>query len=537
MAIPPGLTETEFSRALKEFAGVIGKEWVFSSKEDVDLYRDPYSPFWSEDGERIPGAALAPDSVEQIQGIVRIANRYKIPLWTVSTGRNLSYGGASPAMSGTVILDLKRMNRVLEVNDKTYYAVVEPGVSYFDLYNYIQEHKLNVWMDPPDPGWGSPMGNSLDRGGGRTPMRDHFGAVCGLEVVLANGEVLRTGMGAMPNSAVWHQYKYGFGPYLDGIFTQSNYGIVTRMGVFLMPAPEAYRDGRVSVYRHDDLIPFMHNYSRLMNSGVLRGTMMLESPILNYKVSTGRAVFDMPGDPSVEELERIGREKDLPYWSAEFRYWGSPKIVDAQWEETRDKFGEIPGVKFTDGRYYKLPEDVSKSDPDPVIQGSLGIPSLGVFELIQGAAGHMGFSPIIPMTGEAIFKALRVFGELYTELGLTPKNQFAALPWSYYPRALVFLFGISTFKDVQQNQKNREIFKRMVEVSAENGWGEYRTHVAFMDTVAESYSFNNHIMRRFNETVKDAIDPNGILAPGKSGIWPKRLRKDRPEGTGLKFED
>ena len=66
-------------------------------------------------------------------------------------------------------------------------------------------------------------------------MRDHWNAVCGLEVVLANGEVLRTGMGAMPNSEVWHQYKYGFGPLVDGLFSQSNFGIVTRMGLWLMP--------------------------------------------------------------------------------------------------------------------------------------------------------------------------------------------------------------------------------------------------------------------------------------------------------------
>jgi 4-cresol dehydrogenase (hydroxylating) len=47
-----------------------------------------------------------------------------------------------------------------------------------------------------------------------------------------------------------------------------------------------------------------------------------------------------------------------------------------------------------------------------------------------------------------------------------------------------------------------------------------------MDKVAEMYSFNDHAMRRFHETLKDAVDPNGILSPGKSGIWPRRLRTD-----------
>jgi 4-cresol dehydrogenase (hydroxylating) len=109
------------------------------------------------------------------------------------------------------VLDLKRMKRILEVNDKNHYALVEPGVSYFDLYRYIQDNKLKVWIDPPAPGWGSPVGNSLERGGGGTPIKDHFASVCGMEVVLANGDLMRTGMGALPGAKTWQQYKYGVG--------------------------------------------------------------------------------------------------------------------------------------------------------------------------------------------------------------------------------------------------------------------------------------------------------------------------------------
>ncbi len=522
MRVPPGVSNEDFSRAIKLFEGAVDKEWVFTSEADLDLYRDSYSPFWHEEQDRVPSAAVAPDSVEQVQKVVRIADTYKIPLWTFSTGRNLAYGGTAPALSGSVILDLKRMNRILEVNDKNHYALVEPGVSYFDLYQYIQEHNLKVWIDPADPGWGSPMGNALDRGGGRTPMRDHFAAVCGMEVVLANGDIVRTGMGALPGSKTWQQYKYGFGPSVDGIFSQSNYGVVTKMGIWLMPAPEAYLDGRVSVPRHDDLIPFMDTICYLMNSNILRGTMMLESHLLDYRVSQGGATFDMPGGLSAEELERIGREKNLPYWSTELRFWGAPQIIAAQWEHVKEKFSAIPGATFKEGRSYQFPTEIKETDAALLV--ALGIPNLSVFGLLN-SDGHLGFSPILPMTGEAIFEALKVYGEMYAELGLSPKNQFAALPWSYYPRALVLLFGVPIFHDVEKNKQSREIFKRLVEVSAKHGWGEYRTHVAFMDTVADIYSFNNHALHRVHETLKDALDPNGILSPGKSGIWPKRMRK------------
>lgn len=218
----------------------------------------------------------------------------------------------------------------------------------------------------------------------------------------------------------------------------------------------------------------------------------------------------------------MAAERDLPYWSAEFRFWGPERVIDAQWECTKEKFGAISGATFSDGRYYRFPADVD--DTDPALLVALGIPNLGVFGLLQGG-GHLGFSPIIPMTGEAIFKAQKVYGELYAELGLPVGNQFAALPWSYYRRALVMLFGIPTSHDVESNRQGRRVFERLVEVSAENGWGEYRTHVAFMDKVAEAYSYNDHALRRFHETIKDAVDPNGILSAGRYGIWPKHLRQ------------
>jgi (+)-pinoresinol hydroxylase len=66
-------------------------------------------------------------------------NRYKVSLYPISTGKNLGYGGSAPAYSGSVVVDLKRMNRVIEVDEANACALVEPGVSYFDLYRHIQE--------------------------------------------------------------------------------------------------------------------------------------------------------------------------------------------------------------------------------------------------------------------------------------------------------------------------------------------------------------------------------------------------------------
>src|SRR6185312_9651654 len=90
-------------------------------------------------------ATLAPASVEEVQAIVRIANEYKVPLWPVGRGKNFGYGGAAPAMRGNVILDLGRMNRILDVDEKFANCQLEPGVSYFDLYNHLKDNKIPLW--------------------------------------------------------------------------------------------------------------------------------------------------------------------------------------------------------------------------------------------------------------------------------------------------------------------------------------------------------------------------------------------------------
>ena len=280
MALPPNLTEAEFSAALDEFSAAVGADWVFSSDEDVALYRDSYSIHWDEPEERVASAAVAPANVEEVQQVVRIANRFGIPLYPISTGRNLNYGGAAPNLTGSVVVDLKRMNRILKVDEDRHFALVEPGVAYFDLYAYIKEHDLKVMIDVPDPGWGSPMGNSLDHGVGfgMAPFRDHFAAHCGMEVVTPEGEVIRTGMGALPGSDSWQDFRYSAGPSVDGLFAQSNFGIVTKMGFWLMPLPEAYLTGTISVPRYQDLVAMVAEVNYLEDS-FLTGLPSFSSPL------------------------------------------------------------------------------------------------------------------------------------------------------------------------------------------------------------------------------------------------------------------
>src|SRR6185295_14569514 len=134
LTLPPRVSAARFEQALKAFEGVVGRGWVLASDEDRDTYSDVYAPGTPDQWPA--SAALAPGSVDEVQALVRLANEYRTPLWPVSRGKNLGYGANAPRMPGTIVLDLGRMNRILDVDAALGFCVLEPGVGFFDLYEH-----------------------------------------------------------------------------------------------------------------------------------------------------------------------------------------------------------------------------------------------------------------------------------------------------------------------------------------------------------------------------------------------------------------
>jgi FAD/FMN-containing dehydrogenase len=525
------MSDRDFETALRRIRDAVGSKWTFTSNEDVALYRDAYSPLWGESNELVASAAVAPNSVEEIQAIVRIANEFRMPLYPISTGKNLTYGGSAPVYSGSVILDLRRMNRILDVSERDKTCLVEPGVSYFDLYRYLRQQELRLWIDTADPGWGGLIGNALDHGAGYTgsDVRDHFDAHCGMEIVLANGEVVRTGMGANPKSKTWQIFKYGMGPWVDGIFSQSNYGIVTKMGFWLMEEPESSLQVNVTAPARGDIIPMLDILTSLVYSHVIPSQVQVMSPIMNGSSDPELVRLRLAGEEaSDQDWARYAAISGKPFWAASFCFYGPSKVIAASWEHTKDRLLTIQGSQFSEVASYKFP--LTDDEVEAVVdKARLGIPSLNLFgsrnsPTARPSEGHLDFSPMVAPRGEELLAIANVSAKVYAEMDLPPPFLGG---WMYHRRGMIVFHPVSTYRNAEDNKKARALFERLVAACADHGWTEYRIHAHYQSLAMKTYSFGDGALHRFHETLKDSVDPNGILSAGRYDIWPKHLRGSR----------
>ena len=217
------------ARIFQELRSIVGTHGLVSSPEELHTYEcDGLTNF-----RVMPLAVLLPSDTQQVQAIVRVCHRERIPFVARGSGTGLS-GGALPVENG-VVISLARMNRILEVDLPNARVIVEPGVINLDVTGRVQPYQYFYAPDPSSQSVCSIGGNVAENSGGAHCLKYGFTTthVLGLEVVLPDGSLVHLGGKSLDMP----------GYDLMGVFvgSEGTLGIATKVTLRIVKRPECIR--------------------------------------------------------------------------------------------------------------------------------------------------------------------------------------------------------------------------------------------------------------------------------------------------------
>ncbi len=547
----------ELTAALGEWRALLGAEHVLASPDDCRRHSLVTIPQAHQ-----CACVLRPGSVLEVQEAVRIARRHGLHLWTFGRGHNWGYGTKTATHSQAVVLLLDRMRCIREVNEELAYAVVEPGVTQQQLAEHLAGCGGRLWADCTDSSpQGSVLGNALERGLGYTPYGDHFAHLCGLEVVLPDGELLYTG-GGPPNCPTHHTFKWGTGPVLEGLFSQGNLGIVTAGGIWLMPAPECFEMFVFELRDASRLGDAIDAARRLALAGAVRSNFHMVNDVL-----LGAVITQFPHELALREgyLGERGRAAlraryGLPLWTMVGGFYGTRAQVAAQRALVRRQLGPLGNLTTIGAKRVawmaRLLRGLEGSPVGTLRNGLLAAllragagaasPELlrivpAIYDILRGIPGEkvltcayfrsrrrrpacdidpardgcglLWFAPVVPLASRHVEPVRSLCEACFERHGF----DFAMSFIMANPRSVVMLMAILYDRESPaESARAAALYEELASSVAAAGYQQYRTSVHHMHRVLAA----NPAFARTAAAIKQALDPHNVLAPQRYGVGP-----------------
>ncbi|MEU8356724.1 FAD-binding oxidoreductase [Nonomuraea sp. NPDC048882] len=439
----------------------------------------------------------SPRTLDEVRALVRRATAAKLRLYPISTGRNWGMGSGMPVTDDNLVVDLGGMNRVRSLDLEAGYAVIEPGVTQRQLAAVLRDTPwmLNVTASCADT---SVIGNALDRGDGCVRSRVHD--VAGLEAVLADGSVVTTG--GLDPAGRYHGRVAG--PDLTSAFVQHNLGIVTAMAVSLVPRPQTIGlvHGRMPRDQVGAAVGAVTGFLRSGNpaDGLLR--------VRELSLVPGHGDWALP--PGV----------DPGLFTVLGPLMGSDATVELAEELLRKALIEVEGAEAL-----RVVDAAEVAPDDPLYPRALmaqGIPTcrgvhaaLGVTscdQIDEGAMGFLALLPVMPMherRTEHILAALQTAVDAHTTALMVEWNMVS----EHLANGVIQIFFDRGTPDAayraHQLRNDGNCLLRG------NGCAIYRSDIdhAAADVWSETSTAGLGMLHR----LKTALDPDGLLSPGRYG--------------------
>ncbi len=477
--------------------------------------------------DRSVAACLLASSEQQVVEIVLIAGRFKVPLYPISGGHNWGYGTSLPVVDDCVIVDLSRMNRILAMDSELGLITLEPGVSQRQLYEYLNTNHYDYFVPTTGAGpLGTIVGNALERGFGMTPERDHFAAVTSLRAVLPSGEVYQPFMsevGAPIADGVW---KWGIGPYLDGMFTQGNLGIVTSMQVSLIRRPEhievfafTMKDGAHFPLLVQTCRELFHDLRGPIGSVKFINQRQVEMTIGTRKLGVGlKADFAWMGfgvvhtkRSMIKPIRKSIREALLPHVSrlifvnrARLNWLKRlsrilPRPLRSLIADPVERFQHL--LEIVNGiprglelrlAYQHVPWEPDRPVVDPVKDG----------------VGIIWYAPVIPLKKDTIERMTATIDQTLRKYSFEPAMSMTTLSEKCAMGVIPIIY-----KKPEEKDRAYSCFQELWRRGLDHGCYPYRINIAAMEEMTGPES----VFWKTVSDIKSALDPDNIIAPGRYG--------------------
>jgi len=529
--------------ALEEWRKILGTENVQTDRQS----NEPFHASTIDITRQIPAVLFAKET-RQIVKIVQTASRYGVPLYPVSTGHNWGYGTANPVVDGCVLLNLSRMNRIHEFDRDSGVVRVGPGVTQGQLRDYL-DRQGEPFMVPVHGGGPdcSLIGNALERGYGITSYADHFSALTSLEAVLPDGEIYRSALTDMKIAEIDGVFKWGIGPYLDGIFTQSNIGIVTQATLALAPQPETSEAFIFSIENTvalEAVIPVLRKLLRKLGSTITSVNLMntlrvlaMAVPYPSEEVPDGQTI-----PPSL--ISSLAEKLDAAAWTGVGAIQGEYEIVCAAKKIIREhlkpfskkfvflnrsKIGMIEHVlkwvpkRWTDTFFQRLDTITGFLD---IIEGRPNRMPLALaywkskfqkrdrsasLDPARDRCGLIWYAPLVPFKPKAVRDYVAMVSRYCLENGINPIITLTTLNDRCFDSTVPILFQ----RDHEQECINaKRCFETLLKEGKRKGFLPYRVGIDAMHHLVDP----EIPFWKLASQIKKQIDPKNIIAPGRYSV-------------------
>jgi 4-cresol dehydrogenase (hydroxylating) len=505
--------------------------------------------------------AIQPLSTHEISRILAIAQEFRVPVYPVSTGHNWGYGAAAPCISACVILDLSRMNRIPHFDEELGTITVQPGVTQQILRNFLDARNADFLVPVHGGGPGcSIIGNALERGYGITPHADHFGSLIALEAVLPDGRVYHSVLRGLAGAAADSLFKWGIGPYLDGLFSQGNFGVVTEATFSLARHPERVEGFYFWIARDEQLeeaVDAVRGLVRSLGSVVGSINLMNRRRMLSMSVPYPKNEVPSGGIMPDSVVDALARQLSLPAWMGIGALYGTKEIVRAARKTIRHQlrscaqrivfltpnkskrllrissllpaacrsrlfatlFNLNEGLKVVSG----YPSEIALRIP---YWKTGSLPAAGQpVDPAKDGCGLLWYTPLIPMKASSVRDYVRIVEYVCRDYRIEPLITLTSISERCFDSSVPLLFDKN---DPDESERVEKAYRTLFGTGRSLGYLPYRYATEHMPMILDEKITAWDVVHR----LKQALDPGGIMSPGRydlnirSGDQSRDVRQD-----------